>query len=158
MNRYSFPSPFGNILIEENNNELVSLKFNKTSLNFNDKSPVIKLTIQQLREYFNAKRTNFDLPLNILGTDFQKSVWKKVSKVPYGKTKSYSEISKQLENPGAIRAIGAANGKNNFHIIIPCHRIIGADGSLTGYAGGLDVKKQLLELEGALNTKQTSLF
>jgi len=112
--------------------------------------------IKQLSEYFNGERIDFDLKLNPQGTEFQKRVWKELQKVPFGKTRSYLEQSKKLGDPKAIRAVASANGKNPIWIIIPCHRIIGSDGSLTGYAGGLWRKKRLLELESP--SPQQSLF
>jgi len=112
--------------------------------------------IQQLNEYFNKIRTTFNLKLNPQGTDFQKRVWKELLNVPHGKTRSYLEHSKKLGDVKAIRAVASANGKNPIWIVIPCHRIIGSDGSLTGYAGGLWRKKWLLELESP--SLQQSLF
>ena len=105
------------------------------------------LTIKQLQEYFDGKRTTFDMPLDIEGTAFQQQVWKALLNIPYGKTKSYMDIAKAVGNPKTIRAVGLANGQNKIAIIIPCHRVIGSDGSLTGYAGGLSRKKWLLEFE-----------
>ena len=110
----------------------------------------------QLGEYFNGNRQNFELKLNPIGTNFQKSVWNELLKIPYCKTVSYLELSKQLNDVKAIRAVANANGKNPLWIIIPCHRVIGSDGSLTGYAGGLHRKKWLLEHESPI--KQQSLF
>lgn len=101
----------------------------------------------QLDEYFAGKRTSFDLPLDLQGTEFQLKVWNELLKIPYGKTISYKELSLRLGNLLAIRAAGAANGANPISIIVPCHRVIGSDGSITGYAGGLWRKKWLLELE-----------
>ncbi|PHQ92696.1 MAG: cysteine methyltransferase [Sulfurimonas sp.] len=108
---------------------------------------VLKQTRQQLDEYFSLQRKNFEIPLLMLGTEFQKSVWEALVKIPYGKTSSYLELSKSIGNEKAVRAVANANGANAIGIIIPCHRIIGSDGSLTGYAGGLTLKKKLLELE-----------
>lgn len=110
----------------------------------------------QLKEYFEGTRQKFDLKLQPHGTDFQKSVWSKLEKIPYGKTISYLELSKTLGDVKAIRAVANANGKNPLWIIIPCHRVIGSDGSLTGYAGGLHRKKWLLEHENPF--KQQTLF
>lgn len=101
----------------------------------------------QLEEYFAGLRTEFELTLAPIGTAFQKSVWHELCKVPYGKTESYQYIADQLNNTKAVRAVGAANGKNPIAIVVPCHRIIGKNGSLTGYAGGLSRKAALLELE-----------
>ncbi|VAW13590.1 Methylated-DNA--protein-cysteine methyltransferase [hydrothermal vent metagenome] len=117
---------------------------------------VLEDAVYQLKEYFNGERKDFDLILNPQGTDFQKSVWDALLKIPFGKTVSYLDLSKTLDNVKAIRAVAAANGKNPLWIIVPCHRVIGSDGSLTGYAGGLHRKKWLLEHESPV--KQQSLF
>ena len=116
----------------------------------------LKEAVFQLKEYFEGKRTHFNFELNPKGTDFQKKVWKALLEIPYGKTTSYLELSKQLGDVKAIRAVAAANGKNPLWVVVPCHRVIGSDGSLTGYAGGLWRKKWLLEHENPL--KQQSLF
>jgi methylated-DNA-[protein]-cysteine S-methyltransferase len=133
----------------------------KTALNTEyeiQSSEVITNTIQQLEAYFNDGKTSFSIPLLLLGTDFQKSVWNALLKIPFGKTASYLELSKILGNEKAIRAVATANGANAHSIIVPCHRIIGSDGSLVGYAGGLPAKKKLLRLENALGNEQLSLF
>ncbi len=113
-------------------------------------------TAEQLQQYFDGTRKEFDLPLNPEGTSFQQKVWKALLNIPYGKTVSYLELSKSLGDVKAIRAVAAANGKNPLWIVIPCHRVIGSDGSLTGYAGGLHRKKWLLDHENPV--KQQSLF
>lgn len=102
---------------------------------------------QQLTEYFNSERQQFELPLIFVGTDFQKQVWRALAKIPFGKTVSYQTIAKKIKNPKAVRAVGSANGKNPFCIIIPCHRVIAADGTIGGYTGGLAMKRRLLKLE-----------
>jgi len=112
--------------------------------------------IYQLKEYFNGEREHFSIKLNPQGTEFQKRVWEELQIIPYGKTLSYLELSKQLGDVKAIRAVANANGKNPLWIIVPCHRVIGSDGSLTGYAGGLHRKQWLLEHESPY--KQQSLF
>lgn len=114
----------------------------------NEEDPVFKLLSKQLNAYFNKEITSFDLPLHLIGTDFQVKVWNVLSSIPYGSTISYLEQSKLLGNEKAIRASASANGKNPIAIVIPCHRVIGKNGTLTGYAGGLWRKKKLLELEG----------
>jgi methylated-DNA-[protein]-cysteine S-methyltransferase len=106
-----------------------------------------KETLQQLRQYFAGKRQQFELPISPQGTPFQERVWQELRKIPYGETVSYGTIAQRIGKPKACRAVGMANSKNPIPIIIPCHRIIGKDGSLTGFGGGLPVKKQLLELE-----------
>lgn len=105
--------------------------------------------MHQLSDYFSGRRKEFDLPLIADGTDFQKSVWNQLKKVPYGKVVSYSDIAKRIKNQKAVRAVGSANGKNPFSIVVPCHRVIAADGTLGGYAGGLEVKRKLLEIENS---------
>ncbi len=117
---------------------------------------VLQDAVTQLNEYFEGKRTHFDCKLNPKGTEFQQKVWKALLEIPYGKTRTYLEQSKILGDVKAIRAVASANGKNPLWIVIPCHRVIGTDGSLTGYAGGLWRKKWLLELENP--TTQQSLF
>ncbi len=111
-------------------------------------------TKHQLTLYFTKKLTHFDLPLNPIGTEFQKSVWKELLNIPYGTVISYGELARRLDNAKAVRAVGLANGRNPISIIIPCHRVIGADGSLTGYGGGLPRKKSLLMLEGYIGQLQ----
>lgn len=118
--------------------------------------PELEDCVIQIQEYFNGSRKNFDLKFNPQGTDFQKRVWEQLKTIPYGKTISYLDLSKQLGDVKAIRAAASANGKNPLCIVIPCHRVIGSDGSLTGYAGGLYRKKWLLEHESPY--KQQSLF
>lgn len=117
---------------------------------------VLNETISQLDAYFDQTRTSFDLPLLHIGTDFQKSVWEELLKIPFGKTSSYLDLSKKLNNVKAIRAVASANGANAISIIVPCHRIIGSDGSLVGYAGGLPAKKRLLALESSYQQLELS--
>ena len=111
---------------------------------------VLQSCAMQLQEYFAGERCRFDLPLNGAGTDFQQSVWSALSRIPFGELRSYGDIAREIGRPKAVRAVGAANGSNPLPIIVPCHRVIGSNGSLTGFAGGLDIKKKLLVLEGAL--------
>lgn len=116
----------------------------------------LQLAVLELQEYFNSKRTHFTFTLQPQGTDFQKKVWQELRNIPFGKTISYMDLAKKLGDPKVIRAAASANGKNPLWIVIPCHRVIGSDGSLTGYAGGLFRKKWLLEHENP--SKQGSLF
>jgi methylated-DNA-[protein]-cysteine S-methyltransferase len=104
---------------------------------------------RQLRQYFSGERTEFDVALDVAGTAFQRRVWTALMTIPFGETRSYKEIAAQIGSPGAVRAVGAANGRNPVSIITPCHRVIGATGALTGFAGGLDTKASLLGLEAA---------
>lgn len=118
-----------------------------------DKKP-FKEVIRQLKSYFAGKLKEFDVPLVLQGTDFQLLVWRRLQKIPYGETVSYGQIARELGNPEASRAVGLANGSNPIPIIVPCHRVIGSNGNLTGFGGGLPVKQKLLTLE----SKQKSLF
>ena len=112
--------------------------------------PLLQRARQQLGEYFAGKRRSFDLPLDPRGTDFQRMTWQALTTIPYGETISYAELASRVQRPKAMRAVGSANGRNPLPIVVPCHRVIGADGSLTGFGGGLPTKQFLLELEGAL--------
>lgn len=111
-------------------------------------NPILIRTARQLEEYFSGTRSCFDLELDFAGTQFQKKVWTALLTIPFGETRTYSQIAEQIGNPGAVRAVGAANGRNPISIVAPCHRVIGASGKLTGFAGGLEAKKRLLTLEG----------
>jgi methylated-DNA-[protein]-cysteine S-methyltransferase len=111
-------------------------------------APPLAAALRQLTEYFAGTRREFDLPLRLRGTEFQKRVWQELTEIPYGQTWSYGELAKRIDNPSASRAVGLANGRNPISILVPCHRVIGADGSLTGYGGGLERKRWLLAHEG----------
>lgn len=113
-------------------------------------TPVLLQARRELLEYFDGQRKAFDVPTDAKGTAFQKCVWAELSRIPFGVTRSYLDIATRLGKPSATRAVGAANGRNPVSIIVPCHRVIGADGSLTGFGGGMDAKRFLLTLEGAL--------
>lgn len=124
-----------------------------------EETPVIIEAKNQLNEYFTAKRKEFSMPLLMVGSDFQQSVWKELLKIPFGKTETYLGLSKKLGNEKAIRAVAGANGANAISIFIPCHRIIGSDGKLVGYAGGLSAKRTLLHIERNIeNSGQLQLF
>lgn len=112
-----------------------------------DADEMISRTLRELKEYFAGKRKNFTIPCVMQGTDFQKKVWRVLSEIPYGEVRTYKEIAVQTGNPKACRAVGMANHNNPIPIIIPCHRVVGSNGKLTGYAGGLEIKEKLLELE-----------
>lgn len=122
------------------------------------KSDVIELCKEQLEAYFNKQRTDFSIPLLLSGSEFQKRVWQHLIEIPYGKMTSYLELSRKLGDEKAIRAVASANGANAHSIIIPCHRVIGSGGELTGYAGGLTAKRKLLELENSSQASQMELF
>ncbi|HEY2679135.1 MAG TPA: methylated-DNA--[protein]-cysteine S-methyltransferase [Steroidobacteraceae bacterium] len=113
--------------------------------------------IRQLKEYFAGARRVFDLPLSLQGTDFQRRVWRELTKIPFGETWSYGQLAKRIDNPKGSRAVGLANGRNPIAIVVPCHRVIGADGSLTGFGGGIERKQWLLAHEGHPGTRQLFL-
>lgn len=152
-------TPVGTFVAKFADVSLLSLKIEEASQEIPIKeSSVTKLLKEELASYFKGELKDFKTPLNPQGTDFQKSVWDQLLKVPYGKTATYKTIADILKNPSA-RAVGNANGKNPIWVIIPCHRIIGTNGTLTGYAGGVDVKEALLKLEGVqLACFQPTLF
>ena len=152
-------TPLGIAKITGNTEGVAEIKIEDQNIEFqenNDLPDTILQAKSQLREYFEKKRKNFDFKMNPQGTQFQQKVWKALLEIPFGKTSSYLELSKKLGDPKAIRAVASANGKNPLWIVVPCHRVIGSDGSLTGYAGGLHRKKWLLELESP--SPQQSLF
>ena len=112
-----------------------------------ENNPVVQQTIKELEEYFAGNRKVFTVPLDLRGTEFQKKVWEALREIPYGETRSYKEIAEKIGNPKASRAVGMANHRNPIGIVVPCHRVVGANGKLTGYAGGIPMKQALLELE-----------
>lgn len=156
-----YNSPIGTILLEAQDEQLTVASFcNDVPImeTGTTSSPILKTTIKQLDEYFAGERKQFDLPLNPAGTAFQQKVWDQLMKIPYAETVTYLHMAKRLGNVKSIRAAASANGKNPIGIIIPCHRVVGADGKLTGYAGGLHRKQWLLEHEAKMAGKKSSLF
>ncbi|WP_340075960.1 methylated-DNA--[protein]-cysteine S-methyltransferase [Leptobacterium sp. I13] len=150
-------TPLGVAKIEGDENGVSAISILDAEEKVSDVIPeVLEDAVYQFQEYFEGKRTSFSLKLNPEGTSFQKSVWEELLNIPYGKTMSYLDLSKKLGDVKAIRAVAAANGKNPLWIVVPCHRVIGSDGSLTGYAGGIWRKKWLLEHENP--PAQQSLF
>ncbi len=148
-----YKAPFGELLLVRTKKGLEELHFpnyhkaNTPRAEWVNAPLFFKDVIQQLKEYFMGKRKEFTIPLNPTGTSFQMRVWSELQKIPFGTTSSYLDIAKRIHNPKACRAVGGANNKNPISIIIPCHRIIGKDGSLTGFGGGLEVKEFLLNHE-----------
>jgi methylated-DNA-[protein]-cysteine S-methyltransferase len=172
INSY-FKTPYGELIIGSFRNQLIlcDWRYRKRRAQIDQRisthleveyvegtSEVIEKCIDQLNEYFNGKRKQFEIPIHFVGTDFQKKVWNELLKVQFGETISYLELSKRMKQESAIRAISSANGANAISILVPCHRIIGSNGDLVGYAGGLPTKKALLKHEGALNKSQLELF
>jgi len=146
---YSYDTPYGKITVVSNGSAVVSLKHenNITPACEKKADAITDMAAKQLGEYFSGKRKEFDVPLAPQGTEFQQRVWSALREIPYGETRSYRQVAEKAGNPKACRAAGSANNRNPIWIIIPCHRVIGTNGSLTGYAGGLDMKRKVLELE-----------
>ena len=148
-------SPTGNLRLIASENALVAIQWEKKAgdhgrtdgLVRDDRHSVLVETERQLNEYFAGNRREFDIPLDMRGTRFQKSVWEALLAIPFGETRSYGQIARQLGNANATRAVGAANGQNPIPIVVPCHRVVGSNGTLTGFGGGLETKAQLLSLE-----------
>lgn len=149
-------SPIGKLKLVASDKGLVAILWENDSprrvrlseLHENEEHPVLLETERQLGEYFAGKRKTFSIALDMRGTRFQKDVWEALLAIPFGETRSYGQLAKQLGNPQATRAVGAANGRNPLSIVVPCHRVIGSSGKLTGFAGGLEMKAHLLGLEG----------
>lgn len=157
--RYTIhPSPIGPLTLVSDGTHLTAIRFARgdgaadveRDWRRDDDLPVLAQARAQLAEYFAGTRTRFDLPLKLPGTDFQKAVWRALQKVGFGRTSTYGELAAAVGRPAAARAVGAAMGANPVPIVVPCHRIVGKDGSLTGFGGGIDRKTTLLRLEGAL--------
>ena len=146
-------SPVGTLLLAVSERGLLALEFGRGRVptDWVESEEKTAPCARQLAEYFSGRRRRFDLALDLRGTDFQKRCWQELLKIPYGETRSYADIARAIGSPSAVRAVGLANGQNPIAIIVPCHRVIGSDGSLTGYGGGLEIKRKLLELEGALS-------
>jgi methylated-DNA-[protein]-cysteine S-methyltransferase len=150
------PSPLGELLLTGDGQQLQRLHMQDGKLapiaierSWEHAPDAFAVAVEQLGEYFAGERDGFDLPLRARGTAFQESVWRELRRIPYGETISYGELAQRVGQPSASRAVGTANGRNPIAVIIPCHRVIGADGSLTGFGGGLVNKRLLLELEAA---------
>lgn len=152
-------SPIGLIKLTATHNAVTSILFvfPDTEMEEENTNDVLENCKQQLREYFSGKRKEFDIPIYQDGTEFQRRVWSELLKIPYGKTISYHQLAERLGDVKSIRAVGSANGKNKLSIIVPCHRVIGSDGSLTGYAGGLWRKKWLLDHEAKFSGAEVQM-
>ncbi|MDE2156449.1 MAG: methylated-DNA--[protein]-cysteine S-methyltransferase [Xanthomonadaceae bacterium] len=150
------PSPVGRLLLVADREGLRQIRFEQERhphvppAGWIRASAPLAFARGQLEEYFAGTRRSFDLPLHPIGTPFQLAVWQELGRIPYGVTISYGELARRIDRPAAVRAVGAANGRNPLPIVLPCHRVIGADGSLTGFGGGLPTKHFLLTLENAL--------
>lgn len=147
-NIFIYNTLIGKIKVEENGTAITKVNFvREEELNLSKETELLKEAAKQLNEYLEGKRTLFDLPIAPQGTEFQIKVWNALKEIPWGETRSYKEVAKSIGNEKASRAIGMANNKNPIPIFIPCHRVIGADGKLVGYAGGIHIKEKLLRLE-----------
>ncbi len=153
--QYKMTSPLGPIYLVASPVGLQGVYFNKQQVSYVNalgkstvQERILNKAVKQLGEYFAGRRKRFELVLDLAGTPFQQQVWRQLLKIPFGKTVAYNGIAKKIKRPKAVRAVGSANGKNPLCIIIPCHRVIAADGSIGGYSGGIGIKKRLLELEG----------
>lgn len=145
MKKTVFDSPIGKIAVSEENGAVISVKLlAENDFPEGEESGVLSEAKQQLLEYFSGERTEFDIPYSFSGTDFQKAVWNELAKIPFGSTKTYGEIALAAGNPKAARAVGSACNKNPLPLIIPCHRVIGSGGKLTGFACGTEIKMKLL--------------
>ncbi len=145
---FTYNTKLGKLTLVQCNKKLCGLYFGKRDIQgAQQKTTLLDETAKQLDEYATGSRTTFDLPILLHGTEFQKQVWNALLQIPYGSTVSYKQIAQNIGNPKACRAVGLANNKNPISIVVPCHRVVGTNGSLTGYAGGLELKKKLLELE-----------
>lgn len=154
MKIYHFKTPLGITKIIGDENGIAEISISDEGIVSDDIPTVLKEVVMQLNDYFAGKRTCFDFKMNPKGTEFQQRVWQELLNIPFGKTISYLELSKRLGDVKAIRAVASANGKNPLWIVIPCHRVIGSDGSLTGYAGGIWRKQWLLEHENPSGQQQ----
>ena len=150
------PTPIGTVRILANDEAITRIDFvDKSVASAYEENDVTRLARQQLTDYFEGQRRAFELPLAPSGTEFQQACWQALVQIPYGETRYYAEQARVIQRPSAVRAVGAANGANPISIVVPCHRVIGKSGQLTGYAGGLDRKAWLLALErGAVTTGQ----
>lgn len=152
---HEIDSPIGKLLLAGDGESLIQVSFQsgprplRPPGGWMERAAPFRAASAQLREYFAGERRTFDLPLAPRGTEFQQRVWRALTEIPYGKTLSYGELARHIGKPSASRAVGLANGANPLPIVVPCHRVIGADGSLTGFGGGLPIKRRLLALESA---------
>lgn len=149
INYFCYDTEIGTIKISEKDGKIIGLAFSdyKKENEIEKETDAIRKTYLQLKEYLSGKRKNFDIEIEMIGTEFQKKVWKELLNIPYGETRSYKDIAIAIGNEKACRAVGNANNKNPIAIIVPCHRVVGSNGSMTGYAGGLDIKEKLLKIE-----------
>ncbi len=147
---WTYPTPWGHVTVESDHDSIICVYLPGREVPAEKiwhENALLQRAGNQLAEYLNGERKRFDLPIRLTGTSFMKSVWHALQKIPYGETVTYRDIAQQLQKPHAYRAVGMANGRNPLAIFVPCHRVVGSDGSLTGFGGGLEMKKGLLDLE-----------
>ena len=149
INYFCYDTEIGTIKISEKEGKIIGLVFSdsKKENEIEKETDYIRKTYLQLIEYLSGKRKNFGIEIEMIGTEFQKKVWKELLNIPYGETRSYKDIATAIGNKKACRAVGNANNKNPIAIIVPCHRVVGSNGGMTGYAGGIDIKEKLLKIE-----------
>ena len=152
INYFCYDTEIGTIKISENDRKIIGLGFSdlKKENEIEKETNSIRKTYLQLKEYLSGKRKSFDIEIEMMGTEFQKKVWKELLNIPYGETRSYKDVATAIGNKKACRAVGNANNKNPIAIIVPCHRVVGSNGGMTGYAGGIDIKEKLLKIENNL--------
>ena len=153
---YTYDTELGSITFMEEDGALLAISTRRSNEGICHETALIKEAHRQLNQYLKGERKTFRLPLNPKGTDFQKRVWKALCEIPYGETRSYKQISEAIGNPKAVRAVGMANNRNPLLIVVPCHRVIGANGKLVGYAAGIDKKEFLLRLENRVVATNSS--
>ncbi|MBE5960688.1 MAG: methylated-DNA--[protein]-cysteine S-methyltransferase [Lachnospiraceae bacterium] len=151
-----YNTPIGMMCMESDGTALTALYVDRSYAQYHEDSEdaIMKQAYQQLMEYFDGKRKEFDVPIHLEGTDFQKKVWNALCTIPYGSTCSYADIARKIGNPKAYRPVGGANNKNPIMIIVPCHRVIGANGRIIGYGPGIDIKKKLINLEKQMQKQE----
>ena len=145
--QYSYETKLGSVTFVEEDGSLLAISTHRTFTATVMETPFIKEAYRQFSEYLTGERKSFDLPFKLTGTDFQNRVWRALCEIPYGETRSYKQIAEAIGNPKAVRAVGMANNRNPLLVLVPCHRVIGCNGQLVGYAAGLDKKQFLLHLE-----------
>jgi methylated-DNA-[protein]-cysteine S-methyltransferase len=159
MNYRYLDTPIGRLRLVSTGSHLAAIEFEhhhgEPGADTQATDAVLERAAAQLLEYFAGRRRQFELPLAAAGTAFQRQVWDALAAIPWGELRSYADIARAIDRPTAVRAVGAANGRNPLPIVVPCHRVVGSNGSLTGFAGGLGIKRRLLELEGSLGELPT---
>ena len=150
IHRYTYETVLGDVTLVEEDGALLAISLKSIQEGTEQETPIIQEAHRQITEYLKGERTVFDLPIRLRGTDFQQQVWTALLDIPYGETRSYKQIAEAIGNPKGMRAVGMANNRNPLLIVVPCHRVIGANGSMVGYGEGVEMKEFLLRLEGSI--------